>query len=205
MTAAADSPWTSHRAYIGLDEPPQWLDIETGLRICGFDSSKTGRRLFDEFVRSRTGDIRDSLFEGDIIDTLRNQVRQVMRAPVELGSQQVKRDGRSTTAIYSRTSSPGQTISRPTLEAIREACADEIDLSVQQIRSRRRNRLLSDGRRLVLYVAHRRFDYSLTQVAAALKIGGPTSHELILDRKITSRHIQLASRVCSRFANHFLP
>jgi hypothetical protein len=28
-----ESDWTSHRAYVGLDRPPRWLDIECGLEL----------------------------------------------------------------------------------------------------------------------------------------------------------------------------
>jgi putative transposase len=33
------STWTSHAAYLGLEQGPRWLDIEGGLRASGFDAT----------------------------------------------------------------------------------------------------------------------------------------------------------------------
>lgn len=33
---ARDSSWTSHRAYVGLVQPPGWLHVDEGLRRAGF-------------------------------------------------------------------------------------------------------------------------------------------------------------------------
>jgi len=35
--AAADSSWTSHRAYLGLEMKPRWLHVQVGLELGGFD------------------------------------------------------------------------------------------------------------------------------------------------------------------------
>lgn len=47
---ASESTWTSHRAYLRLDRPPSWLDIERCLDLLGFSDTAGGRREFDEFV-----------------------------------------------------------------------------------------------------------------------------------------------------------
>lgn len=39
----ADSSWTSHRAYLGLEPLPPWLDVEQGLSLCGYSASPSGR------------------------------------------------------------------------------------------------------------------------------------------------------------------
>jgi putative transposase len=54
----ADSTWTSHRMYLGLDEAPSWLCIDKGLELCGFGDSRLGRSHFNEFVR--TADLRET-------------------------------------------------------------------------------------------------------------------------------------------------
>jgi hypothetical protein len=44
VTSAADSTWTSHRAYAGLDRAPRWLDVNEGLRRSGFaDGNEFGK------------------------------------------------------------------------------------------------------------------------------------------------------------------
>jgi REP element-mobilizing transposase RayT len=47
---AADSAWTSHRAYVGLDAAPAWLDVAEGLRRCGYDDPQA----FDRWVQLDT-------------------------------------------------------------------------------------------------------------------------------------------------------
>lgn len=60
---ASDSTWTSHRAYLGLDRPPSWLDVDLGLQLCGFDDPQT----FDQFVRLHPSDpARETLERGAI-------------------------------------------------------------------------------------------------------------------------------------------
>ncbi len=45
-----DSTWTSHRAYLGLDRPPGWLDIDEGLRRAGTPHGEA----FDQLVVGAT-------------------------------------------------------------------------------------------------------------------------------------------------------
>jgi hypothetical protein len=47
VVRAADSTWTSHRAYVGDAARPSWLDTADGLRRCG-----TKRSGFDRWVRA---------------------------------------------------------------------------------------------------------------------------------------------------------
>ncbi len=48
---AAQSTWTSHRAFLRLDPAPSFLDVEWAMEQIGFDDTPGGRRSFDEFVR----------------------------------------------------------------------------------------------------------------------------------------------------------
>ncbi|MCB9558454.1 MAG: transposase [Deltaproteobacteria bacterium] len=52
VTDPKSSRWTSHRAYVGLDPEPAWLDVDLGLRLGGFPATPAGRRAFDAFVCS---------------------------------------------------------------------------------------------------------------------------------------------------------
>jgi REP element-mobilizing transposase RayT len=47
---AANSRWTSHRAYLRLEKAPSWLDVERNLELIGFSDTKSGRAEFDDFV-----------------------------------------------------------------------------------------------------------------------------------------------------------
>jgi hypothetical protein len=44
----SQSTWTSHRAYLGLDAAPKWLDIDLGLELAGFQHATE----LDEWVAS---------------------------------------------------------------------------------------------------------------------------------------------------------
>jgi len=58
----AQSTWTSHRAYVGLDTPPLGLEVDLGLRHAGFARTPEGRREFHAFV-SRTSVGVEELFD----------------------------------------------------------------------------------------------------------------------------------------------
>ena len=47
VSTAAESTWTTHRAYIGLDPQPEWLAVDEGLARCGLN-----RTEFDAWVTS---------------------------------------------------------------------------------------------------------------------------------------------------------
>jgi putative transposase len=46
VNRAADSAWTSHRAYVGLERVPRWLDVREGLRRTGIGDATA----FDAYV-----------------------------------------------------------------------------------------------------------------------------------------------------------
>lgn len=48
VAAPSESTWTSHRAYLGIDLTPSWLDVEGGLRLAGFSTGKA----FDDWATS---------------------------------------------------------------------------------------------------------------------------------------------------------
>jgi hypothetical protein len=49
----SQSTWTSHRAYVGVDPTPEFLDVTLGLGLCGYRADDAGRSAFDEAVRAR--------------------------------------------------------------------------------------------------------------------------------------------------------
>jgi hypothetical protein len=53
VSAPLQSTWTSHRAYVGVDEAPRWLHVDTGLEICGFD--RTTAQDFDAWGNANAG------------------------------------------------------------------------------------------------------------------------------------------------------
>ena len=59
-----NSDWTGHRAYVGEDSAPEWLEIEWTLAAMGYSSSRSGRLAFHEYVRSRSHLGRDPQLAG---------------------------------------------------------------------------------------------------------------------------------------------
>lgn len=51
---ASSSNWTSHRAYVGIERTPPWLDVTQGLTLAGL---RDGNAL-DEFVQRKAADKR---------------------------------------------------------------------------------------------------------------------------------------------------
>jgi putative transposase len=51
VSSAIESTWTSHRAYLGLSEPPSWLDIRQGVAL--IPPARQPRSAFDEWVRGQ--------------------------------------------------------------------------------------------------------------------------------------------------------
>lgn len=51
VEGARDSDWSSHRAYLGLDEAPRWLDVSMGMQLMGVKSKNS----FDKLVVSSVG------------------------------------------------------------------------------------------------------------------------------------------------------
>ena len=80
----ADSAWTTHRAYLGLERAPGWLDVERGLCLSGFDATGNGRANFHDFVRSRANLPRDPKMTGEHIASIRQQAREQLGPAVEL-------------------------------------------------------------------------------------------------------------------------
>ena len=196
---AAESSWTSHRAYIGAEAAPEWLDVETGLTMCGFDTSHRGRRRFDDFVRLHAGDTRDSWFEGDDLEEVRARLRSELGCGTELGSQNIHHDSRRSVAVYARNGNRSRTeLGLVPLEEIIRACTTEMGITTEQLQSRSRNRSISNARRIVLLVAHGQIGRSVVEVASALGINDSSAHELILEYKLTWDHRETVMRIVQK-------
>jgi hypothetical protein len=75
FSRAREGAWTSHRAYLGLDAPPAWLDVREGLVRSGFDDPDAFDRWVDTAPSKR-----------DEVDLLRIQRAARTRGSLELGT-----------------------------------------------------------------------------------------------------------------------
>ncbi len=83
VESPAESEWTSHRAYVGLERAPAWLDVERGLSLCGFDASPSGRLAFHDFVVRRGAEPRSTQFSATRVADVRARVRAALGSSVE--------------------------------------------------------------------------------------------------------------------------
>lgn len=82
VSRASESTWTSHRAYLGLDAPPSWLDVELGLRLCDLTNEAGDLEIFDRYV---TDNIQpDLLLEGGDLREARRELRAELGSAIEI-------------------------------------------------------------------------------------------------------------------------
>ena len=144
VTRAAASTWTSHRAYLGLETPPPWLDVDLGLRLCGF----TDPLEFDRFVELHPSDpARESLERGSI------QIDQ--------------------SALFTEAIDRGrQRRVPPSARAIVEATASEVGIAPSALCSRGRSRAQQFARAVAVHCA-RNLGVTGVAIADALGITQP--------------------------------
>jgi REP element-mobilizing transposase RayT len=150
VAAAAYSTWTSHRAYLGLEDGPDWLDIEQGLRLSGCAHTAAGRARFNAMVEERAGEPRDAWLAG-IVDDARVSIRAALPG-VELASPQF-RGAVPHVALLRPADAP--TLAVPwqgTPDAVVAAVARHLGLSCERVRARGHMHLETSARRLCLLI-----------------------------------------------------
>jgi len=155
VVEASHSRWTSHRAYVGLDEPPAWLAVPRALELCGFGTGARDRAAFDAFVAACAGRERDDLLAGDAAARLRRDVRAASDAPLEITESRVTGSGDHPTArseIVASAYMPLEILSRPSPAVVISRVAECLGLRPESLRSRARVRALVEARRLALAV-----------------------------------------------------
>jgi hypothetical protein len=174
---AADSTWTSHRAYIGLDPVPSFLHVNRGLALTGNDFSPSGRLSFHDYVVARSGDPRDARLSGGEISAVRNSERQRQGPIVEMRSPYLAIDKTE----YETLLMPEAHI-RYSFEENAESflclVAGMTGVSVAQMRSTARDRCTVSARRTAI-LAWRALNRATSEIAASLSIGAPAATQLV--------------------------
>jgi hypothetical protein len=179
---ASKSAWTSHRAYLGVEPAPPWLDVKRGLALAGFSDTRAGRRAFDGVVSAQRREVRCSLMSGDGMPQHRARARLDAQAPVEVGTPTVAvKAGRRTMVVP--TIVPADCHMRrnakSTTASVISAVARAVGISTGALRSSRRVSDVVSGRRLALLIWVRHLDRPAVQMARALGIAGSTASELL--------------------------
>lgn len=136
VASAEESSWTSHRAFMGLCPAPSFLHFEEALELCGFGADQAGRAAFGRFVARRADDHQDPSLsaaggEGNVDLTL------PQHADGDVDSSSLVLVGRS---------------KEDPVEAayIVEVAASTAGTTAGDLRSRRRDRRTSLGRRVAV-------------------------------------------------------
>ncbi len=186
---AGESTWTSHRAFIGAEQAPPWLDVDRTLRLCGFPSTAAGREAFHEQVRARGNDARDPVLSGRVSDDARTKIRGVLRAPVELCTPRQSDGGPSHAVVL-----PGESPINPRWPVapsdVVDAAARALELDPAEVRGPSRQRCLVNGRRLAVLVGTRYLGLTFTELGAAVGISASAAVHLLNRRPDAVRALE---------------
>jgi hypothetical protein len=200
----ADSAWTSHRAYVGLEPAPPWLDVELGLLVCGFEPTTNGRLRFDDFVRSRLSEPRSIVLSGGDLERRRAVARVAACNPVELAAPKVHRIG-AESVVQTPVVVPPQCPLRSTWTgsplAVVTTVARGLGLSDDVVRSRTRIRAVTAARRLALLVWCGELSRPNLEMARALGISASSACGLCArasaDERLLAARLALELRALS--------
>lgn len=173
-----ESEWTSHRAYIGLEPAPPWLDIEAGLLLSGFDATPAGRAAFHEYVCNEIDVPRDERFAWSEPRVAQASARAALNAPVELGSATLGEEGAQYPVL-----APVGALVRPRwpgeLDDVLELIARDTGIPICQIRSGSRVRTVAHARRTAILLAQTQLGIPLTEMAAAVGVSPSSACNLL--------------------------
>ena len=180
VTRAADSDWTSHRAYLGLAVRPAWLHVRDGLSRGGFATPSD----FGDYV------------DGTPREPAAPDVRRISTAVKRHGAIQV---GTPTDQLVPFVARPYACI-RPNPVRLVEIVCELTGAALAEVRSRRRNPQLVGVRRLVVH-SGRALGLVGSDIAAALGISKQAVSRIALATTVSAT---LREQVCRRVADEVL-
>lgn len=194
VDSAAESTWSSHRAYLGTAPPLAALDIDRGLALFGCDASPEGRQRFDGFVASRAGTPRDRDLSGGTACQAAADARRQLGPTVEVSTPIVHDKG----ALYPaacrpHAHMPTRYLGTPGAFLAELACA--VRVPVEAIRAPGQRRFQTGARRLAVLI-WRSLGRPTVEMAAALNISPSSATNLVL--RATPRDLASARLVEQR-------
>lgn len=175
------SAWTSHRAYVGLEPTPAWLNVDRGLSLSGLEPTTRGRAAFHRLVASRASELRRPDLSGANLAQARSDSRKRQALPVELMSPRLIRTEEGLVQEV-EWMLPASSPYRPRWEgpplAVIAAVASITGSSEDEIRSRGRSRRVCAARRYSLLVWVHGLGRPTIEMANALglSLGAASNH-----------------------------
>jgi hypothetical protein len=195
----AATDWTSHRAYLGLDRTPEWLDVVLGLSISGFDNSAEGREAFHRFVRGRAG-LGAAEFEPDGATEIRRLARERVGSAAEISHARSTPNAAKAYVVLApkgavvrdRWKGQPRTVGRVVVRAL--------GLTEAEIRSTSRARSVVRARRMALDIWHHHLGRDVASMSAYVGISRQSGSRLLARRapQRTARRLASLVRASSR-------
>jgi len=197
VTSASDSTWTSHQAYVGERSGPEWLDVDAGLELAGFGSSRAGRAAFAQFVDTTPSDATYAIDDAAFAE-LRCDIRRRTDSTVELEAPAISSDSQHY-EVGLRSLAPIQSV-QDLGEAL-EFITEQQQCPLAALRSPSRRRAIVRVRRLAILALHEVLGLPLNRVAANVGITSQAAHQLALsatdsDRDTARRLAMALQRGC---------
>lgn len=178
VSEAAESRWTSHRAWIGHDPAPSWLAVDVGLVAAGFELGPAGRDAFDGFVRDRRGHGRNDAHHDARCAETRAGVRALTGLPVEISSP-ICDVGEGATHEVLGVGLAARPRWRGDLGRVLSAVESRLGVRVDEMRSRDRTQRVVRARRLAGMVGVRLLGRSSSEIASVLGVSTPSLSQLL--------------------------
>lgn len=196
---AADSTWTSHRAWVGLEDRPAWLAASQGLQAAGFPDTPDGHRAFNQFVRGRAGEPVNPQLSGHALGPLREQARAETGLPVEVSSLLMPAEQPAQCQVLY----PAQWIPSERWEGnlgeLVELVAGRLAVPLEELCSSSKRRVAVQGRRVALVAGAWLLRRRQQEVAAALGLSSTAASQLLQGAdSVMQVAIELAAELRSR-------
>jgi len=168
VASAEGSSWSSHRAYLGLDKAPEWLDfMPVLLRLS--DDIVQAREKFAAFVEGGKFEPRRAEFSGEVSREMSKRIRSLVKGPVEISYPVLGPDdfildvyGRQKQENSDREQFPDVSIGAMD---VLEAVCRETGLDKEQLLGSSRSRAVSRGRKLTAWIWCERFGKPQVDIA----------------------------------------
>ena len=206
VKAASESEWSSHRAYVGLEEIPEWLDTTP---ILGSHPRWRSRNqaAFDQFVNEGRAEPRRPEFSGELSHALAKEIRKIVGGPVEisypvLGPDEFVRDAYR--EQLQRNEDAQKLDSRINAEVLMKALCQELSIDPALMDSNFRPIHIAKARALLAYAYCDRLSQRQVEVADLLNVRpSAVSKMLLLLRRdgLTQDEHDAVARVISRVSD----
>ena len=170
------SGWSSHRAYLGLERAPEWLNIGIVLDHFSKDSERA-RCAFEEFVAEGIAEVRRPEFSGGVVDRVRRSATANtgdswrLSQPI-IGSEEfaakVVADLREREGAKLPEASPNRR--RPELEELIAATCAVMNIEDWEFEQQSKRRGPSTARQIITWIWVQVFDGTQAQVSRTMKV-----------------------------------